>query len=361
MALNIRGPPNVGLGAGPQSVGTGAWASRPLYCARMPGGAIPHLPQLATFPVTYDPPLPEVWTALNISNLTILFISKLRDLKASGAVSDEDLSKEMLEKEALARHYISLLCTDTLSAWRDLPRPESLPQIGHAPVTMSAPLVTRLYFAANVSLPTRSNSRRAKTANQSSSDPAGVEGKVLRLGEGIARVNLAADTADVGGNFTSPATGGDAGVMLPAASGEAGVMLSTGSDEDSTSGSGSVLSDGSTGETSPDNSRDRDDEDVLQDKVKCEGCVQDSDRCNDLETREIPKAQNAMRNKFKERADRTSTGQALLEVFFLEEGLKHYPQLRAKLSALADELDQLKFGALDPATHTCLRQAAELE
>ena len=314
-----------------------------LNCERVCAGRVPHTPQPGnTFPVAYDPPLPELWTALDISNLTILFLNRLRDLRAGGALADENLSAEMLEKEALARHYVSLLCMDTLSAWRDLPRPASLPQIEHARVSLSTPLVKRRFFAANVDDSTRSGGDRDRTASEFSSDPPDVERKVLRLGEGIAEVRLAADLADM-----------EATATLPAASGEGGVTLSAGSDDDPTLESGSAESGGSTWLTCPDN-RDREDEGIPQHQFTCESCIAESTLCKDMETKLIPEAQNAMRNRFQERANDVGTGKALLEVFFLEEGLRHYSSVRAELSALADEVDRLKFGWLDSAIHTCL-------
>ena len=319
----------------PELVG---WAA-PLLCQRQGTDIIPHATAVTgKFPAIYEPPLPELWTALDISNVTIFFLIKLRDLTQADVLGE--LTPEMSNKPALARHYVRLLCTDKLYAWRALERPHPLPPPPPRSDQPFSALVKRKFTTANKSPPTRSSSRSASAAHHPSSDQPEVEEMLLRLG--VSDDRTAVNTRYV-----------EASDTLPAPSGDAGTMLLTGQGDDSMSDSGSSMG-ASTGPTSPDTSRECKDEEILQYDAACEGCLADRALCDDIEITQIPRAQSKIRKMFRDRADDVGTGKALLEVFFLEEGLKYYSPLRAEVSALADEVDRLKFGELDPAIHTCL-------
>ena len=289
------------------------------------------------------------------------------------------ITDDMVEKEKLAKHFVSLICSDTLSSWRSLSRPASLPQtLPDQALDASAASIKRVFKAANYNGKTRAGRARvARSAGKqvTSSDKPDFEERTLFLGAASIREKVATNAIEAQSGVTLPGAGGDVGgtgravrdnggdklnafgddegtlvedqLRALGVDDEASVGALSDDDDDESVFGVSRQSDASTHATSPDAS------------LEEPGDTKECKECKDIETQwdaaksKLSEAQEEMYAKLRDRADETSTGRALEEVFFREGGLDRYRPIRAEMGRLAEDLARLKLRSKSRAAHTC--------
>ena len=340
-----------------------------------------------------------------MTNVTILWLYQLRQLRnhqppilaKDGDDSQENknltqLSDDCKEKETLAQYFISLVCLDDFSEWRNLQRPASLPQArSDPPIGFQSPSISREFYTANfwegidaVELPESKGddipsdaaegkdvapsrpfdaetgdilaASRPSEENSAPSQPSEApktRKKVLRLGSKDESSPLYAVQGFMAN--LALADGDDSGDALPSDSDLSGSWSSrTGFTSPNTSGEKHM---NLKMEESSEQKKGLELEKNQADTPECAGCLHNARELHLIEMERIPKAKREMRSLFASRAKEDGMRVALEEVFFRQEGLELYKEVQSKLEALADQVDRLQSGYIEEEgeeNHECL-------
>jgi len=277
----------------------------------------------SNFPASYTPPLPKVFTSVDIISVTVLILRALRALQDANLVPQPDhLEPEMRKKQILSKYFVSLACQDNLSSWRNLLRPTSLPPISTPrPLSSLTGTIKRLFKMANVTPRTCSSDGEASKAQKASSDTPDVSDGVLVLGLGNLGERVFLKAAEEQAGLDLPATGPNVAQTVSA-------LLNSTDDDSSSPDAGRGSASRGSSNTSPDHSADRkdgedgestgDDEEVTEGIAQldighingslqleeddpqlpppCEGCIADDERHDEIEEK-LTAVQSEMHQK----------------------------------------------------------------